>query len=88
MTDRMDLQNAEFDALRKLRTAFDYLCRVPIVDDYYPEVRHRYECALDEFLTATLRNRMSESITWSGLQHRMRVAMNTPFAFQFSTFDI
>lgn len=76
--DRIELQNAEFDALRELQKAFDNLCRVPIVDDYYPEVRDRYEGALDKFMTATLQNRMTERITWSGLQHRMRVAMNTP----------
>lgn len=67
--DRMALQSAEFDALRKVRKAFDDLCQVPIVDDDYPEYRHRYKCAMRDLLDAVAKNRVDPETTWAGVCH-------------------
>lgn len=53
---RLDLQNAEFDSLRDLAKEFEALCRVPVVDDYYPEARHYYETKLQTFMAALKAN--------------------------------
>lgn len=55
--NRIKLQNAEFDALEKLIKAYDTLCKVPVVDNDYPEVRHYYESALRNFIDALKANR-------------------------------
>lgn len=54
---RLELQNAEFDALRALGEKFRNLERTPVVDDDYPEVRHYYESALRAFVAALKANR-------------------------------
>lgn len=51
-----DLQNAEFGALILLNQAYLELCRVPVVDDSYPEAHHVYENALKTFLEACAHN--------------------------------
>jgi hypothetical protein len=55
LTDRIELQNREFNALEKLIEKYKIMCKVAVVDDDYPEVRHYYESALKDFLDA-LRN--------------------------------
>lgn len=74
--DRIALQNAEFDAVRKVRKAFDDLCRVAIVDDDYPEWRHYYECAMRDFLDAVAKNRIDPETTWAGVKHCYKVGRN------------
>jgi NTP pyrophosphatase (non-canonical NTP hydrolase) len=54
---RMDLQNAEFDALRQLVKDFRRLEMTPVVDDDYPEMRHYYESALHALVDALNANR-------------------------------
>jgi hypothetical protein len=56
-TAAMDRQNAEFDALTKLVEAFRIHNTVAVVDDDYPEVRHKYEAALKDFLRICSANR-------------------------------
>jgi hypothetical protein len=53
--DRLELQRLEFDALDRLMVAYNRM--PPVVDDDYPEARHRYEGALTDFLTACKNNR-------------------------------
>lgn len=55
-TDRIDLQNAEFDALTKLGEQWQRLQMTPVVDDDYPEMRHYYEAAMRTFLDAVAAN--------------------------------
>lgn len=55
-TDRMVLQNAEFDALERLMATTNGLFQTAVVDDDYPEMRHRYEGALHDFLQACKAN--------------------------------
>lgn len=50
--ERMKLQRAEFDAAEELANAIRAHGMTPVVDDDYPEVRHRYEGALRTFLKA------------------------------------
>lgn len=57
MTDRIALQNAEFDALTKLAERWASLRQVAVVDDDYPEYRHYYESAMQTFLEAVSANR-------------------------------
>lgn len=45
-------QRKEFDAAHDFAKALDRHNRVAVVDDDYPEVRHRYECALSNFIDA------------------------------------
>lgn len=52
----MNLQREEFEALSKLIQNFEAHNLVPIVDDDYPEIRHRYEVALQNFLKACKAN--------------------------------
>lgn len=56
VTVKLDKQNAEFDALTKLAAQWETLSRVPVVDDDYPAVRHRYEGALKDFINAMRAN--------------------------------
>lgn len=47
----IETQSAEFDAVETLAAVYaDTIQRVPIVDDDYPEARHRYEGALRELI--------------------------------------
>lgn len=54
--NRMELQRAEFDAADALCKAVRAHSLTPVVDDDYPEVRHRYESALRDFLAACAAN--------------------------------
>jgi len=54
--DRIDRQNAEFDALTKLAKTWRVLQKVPVVDDDYPAYRHKYEGALQSFIAALRQN--------------------------------
>lgn len=54
--DRMARQRAEFDAFDELKKRYDALSYTMIVDDDYPEVRHKYEGALANFLAAMKAN--------------------------------
>ena len=65
----IDRQNEEFDKLIKLHKTFEDLRRVPVVDDYYPEVRHYYECAFQDFMKAVVQNRVDPKSTWAGMCH-------------------
>ena len=66
--DRMQLQGEEFDAAFKFRTALNALGQTPVVDDDYPEVRHRYEGALATFIAAMKANGRFEQGNRYGLQ--------------------
>lgn len=55
MNDRMQKQKNEFDALSELIRAYEAL--PPIVDDDYPEMRHKYEAKLRAFRVALENNR-------------------------------
>lgn len=57
MSDRIALQNAEFDALTERSKKWATLQMVAVVDDDYPEYRHYYESALRTFLDAVAANR-------------------------------
>lgn len=50
--DVIDRQNAEFSALTELSKRWGELRDVAVVDDGYPEARHRYEGALRDFVRA------------------------------------
>jgi NTP pyrophosphatase (non-canonical NTP hydrolase) len=54
VNDRIATQGKEFDALADLAARFRSL--PPVVDDDYPECRHRYEGALRAFLAACVAN--------------------------------
>jgi hypothetical protein len=54
--DRIELQNVEFRSARDLAKALDVHDRVAVVDDDYPEVRHKYESALRTFIEACRAN--------------------------------
>jgi len=58
--DRLDLQNAEFDALTELCKAWSVLQVVGVVDFDYPRVRHVYEGRLKTFLAACRANGREE----------------------------
>lgn len=57
MIDRIQLQNDEFNALDRLGEAWRRLKQTAVVDDDYPEMRHRYEAALRDFIAALRANR-------------------------------
>lgn len=52
LMESIDRQNREFDALAELSKRWAALQRVAVVDDDYPEYRHRYEGALKDFIRA------------------------------------
>lgn len=56
MSAALDRQNKEFDALAELAKRYDQLTRVAVVEDDYPEYRHRYEGALKDFIKAIREN--------------------------------
>lgn len=53
--EKIRRQGAEFDAMAKLAKAYARL--PPIVDDDYPEMRHYYESAMQQFAKALRLNR-------------------------------
>lgn len=55
-TDALDRQNKEFDALTELAKRWGALQQVAVVDDDYPQYRHRYEGALKDFIGAIREN--------------------------------
>lgn len=48
--ERMEKQTNEFNAVNNLAAAFNAL--PPIVDDSYPEARHKYESAVRSVIDA------------------------------------
>lgn len=52
----MNLQNAEFDAADEFAKALKLHNSCAVVDDDYPQIRHRYECALAGLVTAMKAN--------------------------------
>lgn len=52
----LDRQNAEFDALTELAKQWAILQRIAVVDDAYPEYRHKYEGAMLTFIAAIRAN--------------------------------
>ncbi len=54
--DRLQKQSAEFDAVALLLQAYRNITITPVVDDDYPEVRHRYESALSNLIKALREN--------------------------------
>ncbi len=54
--DPIGLQNEEFDALTRLSEAWRILQNVAVVDDDYPEYRHKYNGALKDFISALKAN--------------------------------
>lgn len=56
MTDRIILQNAEFEAVNNLAVEWRRLQMTAVVDDEYAYVRSGYEGAMDRFLKATRAN--------------------------------
>lgn len=54
--DPIHRQNAEFAALTELSKAWVTLQRIAVVDDDYPEYRHRYEGRVNAFLRACKEN--------------------------------
>jgi len=68
----MQAQKDEFDAAYELSKAYDGLA--PIVDDDYPETRHRYEGAVKTFLKACKANgRYIQVHTIDSLDHIMEL---------------
>ena len=56
MPDKMETQRLEFEAMAELAKQWRRIQMTPIVDDDYPEVRHGYESALNEFLRKCFEN--------------------------------
>jgi hypothetical protein len=54
--DAIDLQNAEFDAAGAVCKALAVVLSVAVVDDEYPEVRHKYDSAVRSFIDALRAN--------------------------------
>src|SRR5262247_1353824 len=58
----MDLQNREFDALTALAERWRILQGVAVVDDDYPEQRHKYEIAMRTLVEALVANGRVEHV--------------------------
>lgn len=54
--ERFKRQKEEFDAAERLAAAYRVITWTAIVDDDYPEVRHKYEAAVHTFLKACKAN--------------------------------
>lgn len=72
MNKRLDLQNAEFDAVRELAMQMRRIEMTPVVDDDYPEVRYGYEGAVDGAMVAFRNNgrsldKPSFAVAWNGV---------------------
>jgi hypothetical protein len=65
----MKLQRAEFDAADEMAKRLRALDQTPIVDDDYPEVRHRYESALAHLIAAMKANGRFVKGNRYGLSH-------------------
>lgn len=50
--DRIELQNIEFRAARALAKALEIHDKCAVVDDDYPEIRHKYESAVKTLIDA------------------------------------
>jgi hypothetical protein len=57
VTDAIDRQNKEFEAVRGLAEQYRRITLTPIVDDDYPEVRFAYDQAVRTFIDALKVNR-------------------------------
>lgn len=68
--DRMATQRAEFDAVEELVKQDRRLRMTPIVDDDYPSVRHDWESALAEVISAMKKNGRFEDGNRYGLTMR------------------
>lgn len=55
-TEKIDLQNAEFDAVSDLSEAYRRITLTPIVDDDYPMIRGGYENEVRKTIDAFFRN--------------------------------
>lgn len=55
-TDRIGLQNLEFDAVQEMAVQWRRLSMTAVVDDDYPEVRHDYEGAMSGLMRALKAN--------------------------------
>ncbi len=53
---RIELQNKEFDAVKRLAEQYRRITMTPVVDDDYPEVRHCYESAMSDVIDAIRAN--------------------------------
>jgi hypothetical protein len=53
---KMERQRAEFDAANNFAKALKRHNQTPVVDDDYPEARHRYESALSNLIDAMKNN--------------------------------
>lgn len=56
MTDKLDLQNIEFDRMTKLAEAWTILRKIAVVEDDYPQYRRKYEAAMRDFIDAIRAN--------------------------------
>ena len=56
-SNRIDLQNKEFDAVAELAEQYRRITLTPVVDDDYPEVRYDYERAVRALMTAFKANK-------------------------------
>lgn len=54
--EAIDRQNAEFDSLTALAKEWESLRHIAVVDDDYPEARHKYESRLKTFIDALRAN--------------------------------
>ena len=69
MADKMKLQRDEFDAADEMATRLQSLNQTAIVDDDYPEMRHRYESALTQLIAAMKANGWFGKGNRYGLSH-------------------
>tara|TARA_Y100000593_G_scaffold9465_1_gene17225 strand:+ start:203 stop:652 length:450 start_codon:yes stop_codon:yes gene_type:complete len=60
----------EVRTLKELDRARENLVRVPVVDDYYPEVSHRYSGAFTKFMDAVCKRHFGT--TWAKVCQVMR----------------
>lgn len=65
----MKLQREEFDAADEFAKRLRILNQTPIVDDDYPEMRHRYESALAQLIAAMKANGRFGKGNCYGLSH-------------------
>jgi hypothetical protein len=72
-------QKAEFDAAKALSEALRAHDMTPVVDDDYPEVRHRYESALAELLRTMRENGRFEPGNQYGLKEVVPVPAELKF---------
>lgn len=79
----IDRQNREFTALTELAKRWSTLQQVAVVDDDYPEVRHRYEGAMTDFLAAIEANgRLRGMMTFRRFSEANRARCESPQGFK------